>query len=788
MKNVWKKLLELAGQLPVFRVVFALEMVILLLLGANCLRPSGHYLFNAGELLYSLGDEVEYVENEESGAYTVYLDENIAETTIAYTDDFRLWPGAYRITVNYSSQVNYEEGAGFSNGNGYLYLNSGQNDTYFRFNKVFLRNGLESAEQTLQVYAPGPVSDLNLSVTFFGLGSLTVSSVEVTEINAYRYLVFLGIMLIFGLMDWAGYQLFANPDFYREKELGILIGVCAAAALPFIADWVFLGENTGEYAYKIVLLTQELSNGNVFPAIYSAALNGYGYASPLFSGQLFWYFPAILYNCGFSLTFVYNFYLIVLSVVTCLLTYWCGMQIFHKSNPALLAAAMYTLSAVRLTNLLTRADLDIVTAQAFLPLVLLGFYRLYSASRGKKIGVRDYWPAAVGLTAVIAANRMTALMAGMLILIFCLALIRRTLERNRLAALVKTAGLTLLMSLAVWLPVLTLADMDLYQDHFSYTIQSSGAYLVQLFNAIVNNYQASDVTGSASNELSLSTGFSVTLGLVLFVVYLFKIRQDGSENGENKGFAKACWVLSVVSLFLSTVYMAYDSLDFLPGRVYTLLTSYQYPWRWLSFAVLFGVFCTAAVAFSEELREVLFGVSPCVLLCVALTLNTGQIYADQLRTSEASDLTGNLEANYGQIGEGEYLLYPTDISSLVYSDLYYDETKGSVRDYHYENNRWLLWADNSSQEELTVDIPVFHYDNYAAYDTETGERIEIATGENQRIRLTIPAGYSGTIAVKYQIPLLWKLAAAVSVVTDIFLAIFLLSGKKTAKMGKLRGK
>ncbi len=615
-------------------------------------------------------------------------------------------------------------------------------------------------------------------MTFFGLGNLTISSVEVTEINAYRYLVFLGILLIFVLIDRGVYLLFADQNFYREKELGVLFAICAAASLPFVADWVFLGENTGEYAYKIVLLAEELSNGNYFPAIYSAALNGYGYASPLFSGQLFWYFPAILYNCGFSLTFVYNFHLIILSVMTCLLTYWCGMQIFRKSNPALLAAAMYTLSAVRLTDILTRADLDIVAAQTFLPLVLLGFYRIYSVRKEEKIGVRDYWPAAVGLTAVIAAHRTTAFMAVMMIFVFCLILLRKTLEKRRFFALLKTAGLTLLMSLAVWLPGLTLRNMDFNKNHVSYTIQSSGAYLVQLFNAIVNNYQASDVAGSASNELSLSVGFSVTLGLVLFLVYIFKIRKDGCQDAENKSFAKVCWVLSVVSLFLSTVYMFYDSLDFLPDRLYSLLTSYQYPWRWLSFAVLFGVFCTAAVAASAELKEIFFGVSPCVVLCVALTLNTGQIYADQLRTSEMSELTGNLEANYGKIGDGEYLLYPTDTSTLVYSALIYDESAVSVSGYCYEENGWRLWVENLSGEDTAVDIPVFNYKYYYACDTQTGEEIEITTGENQRIRLHIPSDYSGTITVRYQIPLLWRLAIAVSAVTDLFLAVYFLAGKK----------
>ncbi len=154
MRNVWKKLLELARQLPAFREIFVLEAVVLLLLGANCLRPACSYIFNAGELLYSSSDYVQYTEIDGNGTYSAYLEENVAETTVAYTDHFRLYPGAYKVKINYTSQVNYEEGASFSNGNGYLYLKSDQNDTYYQFNKVFLRNGLDSQEQTVQIYAP----------------------------------------------------------------------------------------------------------------------------------------------------------------------------------------------------------------------------------------------------------------------------------------------------------------------------------------------------------------------------------------------------------------------------------------------------------------------------------------------------------------------------------------------------------------------------------------------------------------------------------------------------------
>lgn len=774
-----KKLFSLLKQNIAFRILFLVELAVILLAALNCLRGSVSYVFYPGENLYSDSEYVQYMTVDDEPVYYAYLEENIAEATVAYTDYFRLYPGSYRVRLHYTAQVNYEEGASFNNGNGYLYLESVENGAFFHFDKVFLRNSLDEVEQTVQITAPWYLNDLSLRVTFYGLGSMTIESIEVTEITAYRYLCLLGSVLLSVLLNVIVYRLFIDRNFRREKELGVLALICAAAVLPFAADWVYFGHDTGFHSYRILLLANELQNGNYFPAIYSAALNGYGYAAPLFYGQIFLYVPAILYNCGFSLTFVYNFYICMMSVATCLIMYYCANRIFKKSGTALLASALYTLSAVRLTNIMTRAAFGEFTAQAFLPLIILGFYQIYTAPKGDKITIRRYWPVVAGLTGVLQSHILTSYMSVLLIAFFCILFFRKTVEKTRFLALCRAAGLTVLVNLAFLVPTVTSMGMDLYVDHAVNYIQTGGTYLVQLFNSIVNNYQVINAADTASNEFSLSIGFSVTLGLILYLVYLYRIRRNGCEDPDRKYFSSVCFGFCLLTLFLSTVYMFYDALDFLPDWVYSVLTVYQFPWRWLSFATVFGVFCTAAVADSVELRSLFGGLSVSALLCAVLLVNTGQIWSDQLTTSGLENLSNHLYYFNSQIGDtGEYLLYPTDSSALAYRELFYDESALSVSDYRYEENSFRLYVENLTQETVTVDIPVFHYDNYIAYDTDTKEGITIATGENNRIQLEIPAGYIGTVEVKYQLPLLWKLAIAVSAVTDLVLIWYCVPKKR----------
>ena len=55
-------------------------------------------------------------------------------------------------------------------------------------------------------------------------------------------------------------------------------------------------------------------------------------------------------------------------------------------------------------------------------------------------------------------------------------------------------------------------------------------------------------------------------------------------------------------------------------------------------------------------------------------------------------------------------------------------------------------------EAADISVPIFNYGHYHAVDEATGEEYPLGTGENARITLNIPAGYTGTIMIAYQAP------------------------------------
>lgn len=759
-------------QHPVFRFVCIIELIILAWVASQCLRPAYSLLFTTACLIPSevQNAAIRLVKETDASYYEITSQETLSETVLS-TDRFLLYPGAYSIKITYLSDAADDPENSVTNSMGSLSLNSSHHSSCFNFNSLALRDSYTEESQTVQINSPIAIDDLNMSIAYTGVGTLAVRNIEVSEIISYKYMFMAIITSVFLLLNFIMLK-FIRGEFRITH--GVLCLICLTAALPFASDFSYSGHDIGFHLNRIVCLSDELKLGNIFPAIFSTALNGYGYANPLFYGQFFLYIPAILYCCGFSLTFAYNTYIVLFSVACCLIMYYSSMQIFKRAKPSLLSSALYTLSAVRLTNIFTRSAVGEFSAQTFLPLVVLGFYNIYSAQNNEKLPLKKYLPIVVGLTGILLSHTLSILMCSLLILGFCVFNLKQTLKKNRMAALCKAAILTILVNLSTLIPFIDSYSMDLIVSRKTNYIQGTGTYPIQLFNIIVNNFQQSNVSGTAANEMSLSIGFSITLGLLLYVFFLIGKSEADKKSCISK-FAKICFLFTCITLFLSTGYMPYDALDFLPENIYSLLTTYQFSWRWLVFATLFGVYCTAytveackKAAFSEYAADLAF----CAVIAI-LSINTGQIYADQLKTSPLDKYSNNSYSYNMNVGNGEYLLSGdyNDNPLHNYAKPDYDATAVNLYDYKRTGTSADFYVQNTSGSSETVILPIICYDNYHTYD-KNGTTINISKNADSRIAVEIPAGYDGNIQIRYNFPYHWKTAIFISVITILSIAVY----------------
>ena len=80
-------------------------------------------------------------------------------------------------------------------------------------------------------------------------------------------------------------------------------------------------------------------------------------------------------------------------------------------------------------------------------------------------------------------------------------------------------------------------------------------------------------------------------------------------------------------------------------------------------------------------------------------------------------------------------------------------------------------ANRSDTVEGYVEIPLFLYKGYHAY-ADSGEEMQCVYGENNVIRVLIPANFEDTVSVRFISPVLWRVSEAVSLVAWIVILVY----------------
>ena len=123
----------------------------------------------------------------------------------------------------------------------------------------------------------------------------------------------------------------------------------------------------------------------------------------------------------------------------------------------------------------------------------------------------------------------------------------------------------------------------------------------------------------------------------------------------------------------------------------------------------------------------------------------------------------NQNATINSVGTAEYLIDGASSYEAIWA-----QPKPASGDLHlisYEKREGVAYVSvENDGGEAAISLPIYNYGNYYA-DDESGAPFAITSGENMRIVLTIPAGYTGTIHVRYHAPGYWRAFEALSAVS-----------------------
>lgn len=579
---------------------------------------------------------------------------------------------------------------------------------------------------------------------------LAVKGISVRETNDFRLMLLTIFTLVFILTDVIYiYRKQVQSDKVSEDNRKIVIALTLMiilSSIPLTVNYVLAGDDLTYHLLRLEGLKDGLEAGQFPVRLYPKWLAGHGYADSVMYGNLLLYVPAVFRLLGLPLQTCYKLYVLLINAGTCLTAYYSYGKLFKNKYFGLLGSLLTLFAPYRLYCVYQRAAVGEYSAMMFLPLLCWGLYRVFSEDPETNGYQRNWLLPTIAYSGIIHTHVLTCEMAGGFTVLLCLILWKKVFRRRTFAVLAKTVIFTVLLNAWFLVPFLEyLSAGNLKVGYTSVRIQHKGlflAHLLQLFPYAGLSQPHNFYETGMNATPPLTPGFAVLIG---FFVYLCRVQKDRSCPFHKTG---------------KTV----------------LASSIQFPMRFLSIAIPFLtiITCTASVwvlrKSSATGRKLYFGI------VITAALFGGLWYEnDCLQNKDfwrIYDISG--VGTTFAMGE-EYLPVGTDSSLLRYNPPIGSEHV-EIKNYAKDDLNVELCCTNNSKETGYVEVPLILYKGYEARDAVTGKALQITYGDNNVIRVLIPADYTGTIQIAFPGMWYWRLAEAISLAAAM--ALLLTKGRK----------
>ena len=677
--------------------------------------------------------------------------------------------GAYEVTVQYFS-CQTPDAPTFSalHSAGSLSFASAGNPSAIHADAVILDDCHRTVTTRLWVGYGAKMRDLTATLTY-GEGQLYLYGITLTEQPIYRAARLVGFVLLAALLDLALLLLFARGDENapaRRRRYAVplvLAGIALLASLPLFSNYLYFGHDLDYHLQRITAMAAELSYGQFPVRLTTDSLNGYGYANPLCYCELFLTLPALLYNAWLPLRTCYQVYIFAVTLATAAIAYYSFGTITASRKLGLLGAGLYTLSCYRMVCIYVRAAVGEYTAIAFLPLILAGLYNIYTTEKPR---FAQWAPMAFGMAALVQCHLLSCELIALLLVVFCLLRLRKTLRPARLLAWLKAALLALALSAWYFFPFLiSTQEINLMVNGpLIGKIQGQGTYLVQLFSPFGCGYGGT--ADGTSNDMALTLGLPLAAGFMLVIYCL--LRRERWQQQETLRRMQTAFGFAMLTLVLSLRVFPWDGVQNWLGRAAGKMAGmFQYPWRFLSLGTV--LLCLAVLLAVQLLQEknvrLAKGAATALAACALLTVGVVQTQITTGMSEQAYNVFLNRQPN-ATTGVGEYLIDGTSGYETIWAQPKPGSEELQLLSYEKRGGKAYLTVENDG-DAADISVPIFNYGHYYAVDEATGDAYALGTGENARITLNIPAGYTGTIVIAYHAPVYWRAFELVSLLALI---------------------
>ena len=544
---------------------------------------------------------------------------------------------------------------------------------------------------------------------------------------------------------------YKNTEIFKQKSYMILLLIVIVSSMPFLSSVLFWGDDINAHLLRIVSVAEELGNGQ-FPVRMETELNnGYGYPWSIYYCDIFLYPAAILYKWGVSLRECYHLYVIFVNAMTTGLAYLAFGKIARNESIRLLGTGLYVLCIYRLVNLNVRAAVGEYTAMAFLPLIVVGLYLIYTK---ESPGREDWMYLAFGMSGVVMSHILTGGIIAINIAILCFALLKRTLTKKVLISFLKAVGVTIGITAWFWVPFLDyyLNHVTLVQNSDLRLLSKSTVDFVFLFQLFAPGKQ---------NGHYITIGLPLILGIGVVSWCFMRYRENGGGINKNLHVLKILSGLAFLNILFVTKffpwgriqnYLGLDSIGYQIGTI-------QFAWRFLGPALVLLAFAIV-IALNlmdrnkeKDFRTIFFSLIAAIVLAVGFFhyqyTDEGKTFKfDAVRPYSKSDRLYLLDKTNRSMQD---IAMPRVLSGNV-----------RLRVFGRKGSDYKIYIENKTKETAMVSMPIYNYRYFNAYN-KNGVLLSKEALANNCFSVYIPGLYHGDVIVRFVPPYQWRLAELISI-------------------------
>lgn len=598
-------------------------------------------------------------------------------------------------------------------------------------------------------------SDIRVAVHFCGGGYLQINRILLRQIPNYTPVFFMILFLLFMNLELYETGHFPKEEARRRRIVrwGI-VGIVLLGSIPLMNDFVIHGHDYRFHIYRIEGIAEGLQSGQFPVKVMPNWWNEFGYGAPLFYGDIFLYFPALLTLLGYRIQTAYKCYIVGINLITAWIAYISFKKIIKDDKIALLGALLYSLSLYRLINIYIRCALGEYTALAFLPLILLGMYLIEE---------KDGWIyMALGLSGGIQSHVLSCMMVAFLFVLFCIIKIRWVFKKQVFLNLCKAGIMTLLWNLWFIIPFLNSYLENDYKIHFLETewkLEDRGIPVSKIFKLYISGFE----------DAFFTVGLPLMISLILASAILWHYRRNNRSADEKRieSLLKISIFFAVLTLLMSSNIIPYSKIERLHITIHKLVNILEFPFRFMCMVSVFSavaIVCAFTLWKREKRRSRIMEYATVGGIIVVMALEVLISYYNLLNND--FPYAKNYEYNaINYIMESKNYL-PADTDDREVSHELLTSTEDiKISSYKKDYTNIVMTCTNGGALEGYIDVPLFFYPCYKAKDVGTKEIFLLTYGENCRIRIILPPGYQGTISLKVSERKLWRIAELISMIS-----------------------